>query len=392
MRFKKCMAVVLAAAMVAAVAAPVSAHAEDTTDDSSYSSDDGYDNDYDDDYDNDDDYNEPTIDYSAIGLSQTSVTLLGKPDDWSGTYYASGSIPLTGVPEGAYFSFSDITNIESSNSKMSVDTFDFEINYDNSLSFTVYGTGTTTISFTLGGTKQLSFKVTVKEPAHVSSGSYMMVRGSSRQLKIKGSTSGATISYKSLSPSVASVSSSGKVKAKRVGTAVIKVTVDYGNNTVIYAGTAINVASANRAVVYKWARSYAAKSTYSQPKRMLKGYYDCSSLVWRAYRSRGIYLANKYYAPTAADLAKYLVSKGKKVASASYSNFQAKKFVVGDLLFETGEKNGRYKGIYHVEMFGGYYFESFDSNGKPVLGINFANRGDNNDFYGMGSSNFLCRP
>ena len=115
MRFKKSMAVVLAAAMVAAVAAPVSAHAEDTTDDSSYSSDDGYDNDYDDDYDNDDDYNEPTIDYSAIGLSQTSVTLLGKPDDWSGTYYASGSIPLTGVPEGAYFSFSDITNIESSN-------------------------------------------------------------------------------------------------------------------------------------------------------------------------------------------------------------------------------------------------------------------------------------
>ncbi|MGN0241261.1 MAG: Ig-like domain-containing protein [Candidatus Weimeria sp.] len=388
MRFKKCLAAVLAAAMVASVVTPVSAFAYDPTDDSSYSSDDGYD--YDDDVSDDDD-EEPVTDYSAIGLSQTSITLLGNPDDWSNSYSASGSIPLTGVPKGAYFSYDAISNVQSSNSKMTVDSYDFEIDYDNSLQFTVYGVGTTTITFDLG-TKQLSFQVTVIEPAHISSGAYLMAKGNTRQLKIKGSTKGATVTYKSLSPSVVSVSQTGKIKALKVGSAVIKVTFDYGDNNVLYSGTVINVASPNRAAVYKWARSYAAKSTYSQPKRMLKGYYDCSSLVWRAYRSRGIYLANKYYAPTAADLAKYLVGKGKKVGAASYKNFQARKFVVGDLLFETGENNGRYKGIYHVEMFGGYYFQSFDSNGNPVLGINFANRGDNNDFYGVDGSNFLCRP
>ena len=390
MRFKKSMAAVLAAVMAISVFVPVSAYADEITgdivydDDSSYNDDYGYDDGY-----SDDDYVEPTIDYSTIELSQTNITLLGEEDFWDSSYYASGTIQLTGVPAGADLSFSDITNVTSTNSNMTVNSLYIE--YDNSISFSVYGLGTTTVTFTLG-TKQLSFTVTVKEPANLGSGCYLLAKGQSKQLKLKGSTSGAKVTYTSLSPSVASVSSSGKVKAKKIGTAVIKVTLDYGNGTVLYVGTAINVASPNRAAVYKWARSYAAKSTYSQPKRMQKGYYDCSSLVWRAYRSRGIYLANKYYAPTAADLAKYLVSKGKKVASASYSNFQAKKFVVGDLLFETGEKNGRYKGIYHVEMFGGYYFESFDSNGKPVLGINFANRGDDNGFYGVDSANFLCRP
>lgn len=46
----------------------------------------------------------------------------------------------------------------------------------------------------------------------------------------------------------------------------------------------------------------------------------------------------------------------------------------GDLLFKTGEKNGRYKGIYHVEMFVGYSVSYFDESGKPVLSEMWAAR------------------
>ncbi len=125
----------------------------------------------------------------------------------------------------------------------------------------------------------------------------------------------------------------------------------------------------------------------SQAKRMDKGYFDCSSLVWRAYHSQGINLMQKKWAPTAADLGKYLVGKHKKVASADWKNYEKLKFQVGDLLFETGENNGRYKGIYHVEMFGGYSFGGFDTDGQPILGTEFARLGGSTS-----SSDFLCRP
>ena len=43
-----------------------------------------------------------------------------------------------------------------------------------------------------------------------------------------------------------------------------------------------------------------------------------------------------------------------------------KKMVKGDLVFQTGAKNGRYKGIYHVEMFVGYRCYGFSGN-TPML-------------------------
>ena len=53
-----------------------------------------------------------------------------------------------------------------------------------------------------------------------------------------------------------------------------------------------------------------------------------------------------------------------------------------DVMFETGQKNGRYKGIYHVEMITGYIFYGFDGNGKAELGIQWAT-GDEK-YYPMG--------
>ena len=61
---------------------------------------------------------------------------------------------------------------------------------------------------------------------------------------------------------------------------------------------------------------------------------------------------------------------------------QKMKFRAGDLIFKPGAKNGRYKGVYHVEMFTGYRVTGFTSKGKPVLSTEWANRTTGYDAYG----------
>ena len=68
----------------------------------------------------------------------------------------------------------------------------------------------------------------------------------------------------------------------------------------------------------------------------------------------------------------------------SQKNAQTLKFKAGDLMFKTGASNGRYKGIYHVEMIIGYEFYGWDQNNKPVLLVKWANRPDGYYGYGIG--------
>jgi predicted DNA repair protein MutK len=124
---------------------------------------------------------------------------------------------------------------------------------------------------------------------------------------------------------------------------------------------------------------------------MQKGYYDCSSLVWRSYKYAGTSLMSSTYAPVAADLGKWIVQKKKKVKGGlSYKNVQAMKLNAGDLMFETGENNGRYKGIYHVEMITGYSCVGFDSDGNPELVLTWASRPDG--AYGYSTDYLVGRP
>ena len=60
----------------------------------------------------------------------------------------------------------------------------------------------------------------------------------------------------------------------------------------------------------------------------------------------------------------------------SVKNIDSMKINAGDILFRTGDNNGRYKGIYHVEMIVGYTCYGFDSNGKPMLSLKYAARAD----------------
>ena len=148
-------------------------------------------------------------------------------------------------------------------------------------------------------------------------------------------------------------------------------------------GCAVSVVTPARKRTVQKAIQIAKTCTYSQPKRMQEKFYDCSSLVWKSYHKNGVNFGMAYYAPVAADMGKWCAQHKKLVSGGlSQANIQNMKLNPGDVMFETGQKNGRYKGIYHVEMITGYIFYGFDGNGKAELGIQWAT-GDEK-YYPMG--------
>ena len=83
--------------------------------------------------------------------------------------------------------------------------------------------------------------------------------------------------------------------------------------------------------------------------------------------------------------AEYLARHHKLLKGGfSQKNASKLKFKAGDLMFETGASNGRYKGIYHVEMIVGYEFYGWDQRNKPVVVVKWANRPDGHYGYGVG--------
>ena len=125
---------------------------------------------------------------------------------------------------------------------------------------------------------------------------------------------------------------------------------------------------------------------------MTQGYYDCSSLVWRAFKDNGCNFGIKSgWAPVAAYEGQYLVNKGKKICewdgSVDAKCVQKMKMQPGDLFFGTGANNGRYRGIDHVETVTGYDIFSMDSEGNVKVIITWANRTT-----GYGRASFFCRP
>jgi len=87
---------------------------------------------------------------------------------------------------------------------------------------TAKAAGTATIYASVAG-KKLSSKVTVKKPVKLDYNSLTLEKGASKQLKVTGTTSKVT--WSTSKKSVATVSSSGKVTAKAVGTATIYASV-----------------------------------------------------------------------------------------------------------------------------------------------------------------------
>lgn len=239
----------------------------------------------------------------------------------------SDTIPIEGL--------SIYSNIESSSSKpdiVSVDT-----NY-----LWAQQKGSATITLKVDGVK-LYYKVYVTNPT-IKEALLPLEKGKMKKLHLEGTNKKSVPKFKSMNRKIALVSQKGTVKGVRGGSTSITVEVDKKEFN-------IPVVISNQRVVK--ALDFGTKaigSPYSQEKRMSEGYFDCSSLAWRAYHAGGVNFGASGWAPTAADLAKYCVEHKKAI---SYEALDAKDLKPGDLLFFAKGNNGRYKNIYHVAMYAG---------------------------------------
>ena len=246
----------------------------------------------------------------------------------------------------------------------------------NVLTIDIYNTGMSTLTVYINGRKfNLSVNVIDNE---ISSTSVVISEGGTHQLKIRGEGAGR-IEWSSVNPDIAEVDASGKIIGKTKGNTLIMAKVN-GKTF----GCVVSVTSEIRKNVVEWARAYSLKSRYSQSRRMEEGYYDCSSLAWRAYNKFGFNIMSTNYAPTAAAMGQFYDKNGRIVEGGlSDENVNKMVFEPGDLFFMEGvANNGRYRNVYHVEIISGYTFGGFNKSGKPIIGIEFANRAQN-DFRGF---------
>lgn len=204
--------------------------------------------------------------------------------------------------------------------------------------------GSATIKAKVDG-KTLKFKVYVSNPQLANSYSLLGVNHTA-QINVTGLSKKSDVTYLSSNVNVASVTKNGLITANGGGRAEITVNADGREFTYVVecaSQTAINACNNG-----KWIIDH---SSYSQTYRMSEGYYDCSSLVFKAYGYDSALLGgSKSWAPTAAGMATHMVNTQKVIA---WNALPLADLRPGDLIFYGKENNGRYLGIYHVSMYYG---------------------------------------
>lgn len=166
---------------------------------------------------------------------------------------------------------------------------------------------------------------------------------------------GLTAVYSSRNKSIAKVAQDGTITGKKSGVTYIDV---YFNN--MYFSYRIEVSAKGVRKIVNRAKFIVNNWTYSQGKRMKKGYYDCSALVWKGYKAYKKYhkkLGSGKYALSAGELFDYLYSKNK-IVYFGYTGMDNLK--PGDLIFYGDYNNaviystpGRTLDIYHVSLYAG---------------------------------------
>ncbi|MBO4864686.1 MAG: C40 family peptidase [Eubacterium sp.] len=172
----------------------------------------------------------------------------------------------------------------------------------------------------------------------------IMKKGKKETFKATGTCSVSHMTFNMADTSIATVSSAGVVNGKKNGSTHFIATIDYRD----YYITTV-VAKSKAVKVLKKAYTALGKN-YSQPKRMQKDYYDCSSLVYRSYSPYGITFGTYGWAPTAAMEADYMYKHGKM---KYHKGVSYKKLKPGDIIFIGDCKKGYYPGIHHVAIYVG---------------------------------------
>ncbi|MCI6859189.1 MAG: Ig-like domain-containing protein [Eubacterium sp.] len=329
-----------------------------------YDDDDYYDS-YDDPWDYDDTWEEePDPDMSGVTLTPISSTVFYEGDEYTQAAYTM-KVRINS-PAYVFNDFSYIESVDSTNNSFYCDVEDVKNNI-LTLSIEPYyymgEAASTNIYITINEKKFPAIPVTVQRIS-LNKSSLLLSKGKTAKLSVRcgGKAFSGKTEWCSLNKKIVSISNTGKIKAKKEGNAVVYAKVN-GHRV----GCAVSVTSKKKCAAINTAKKIVKTGKYSQKKRMQKKYYDCSSLVWKAYRKNGCNFGNKNWAPTAAEQAKYMTKKHKMLGKISWKKVDKMYYRAGDVCYKVGEPNGRYKNVYHAEMVAGYDFCYFDQKGKPVV-------------------------
>ena len=218
--------------------------------------------------------------------------------------------------------------------------------------------GTCTVAVTYNGVT-VNFKWDLKGISCADT-AYLLSPGKSMQVKVSHASVNR-FKWASADKRIATVTANGRIRAKKNGNVVIMGT---NKSSGYKVGCVVSVTSPAKVSAITRAREIA-KGTYSQARRMQNGYYDCSSLVWRAYAPVGYnFGVSRGNAPVASSEAQYLEARGKIYATWKKTDMEKMKYQAGDMMFRTNTGNGRYRGINHVEIISGYELTGFTRSGK----------------------------
>lgn len=229
------------------------------------------------------------------------------------------------------------------------------------------------------------FQLTISiRPVNINTNSLLLEKGNTKQLKIKGYQGALT--WSSTDQSVVSVSKSGVIKCRKVGNAVI--TAKIGTNRL---GCAVSVTTSKLKKVCKRATYIGTNWKYSQPNRAMEGYYDCSSLVWKAYKEyAGVNFGSTSYPGTTATESVWCRDHKRMLKGGySYKKVNKMKLNPGDIVFKSQDLSNPYTTTYHVEMFTGYACTGYDRKGRPQVTSLWASRSPG---YGAAEGSLLARP
>lgn len=240
----------------------------------------------------------------------------------------------------------------------------------------------TKLTVTIGG-KKFQISVSLKT-VKISAQSLLLPKGKTKKLKIKGCSK--NIKWSSSNKKIATVNKKGIVKGKKIGNVVITAKI---NGKPI--GCAVSVTTNALQKVCKRATYIGNNWTYSQARRTLPGYYDCSALVWKAYAEcAGVTFGNASYPGTSASESAWCRDNNRMIKGGySYNKVQKMRLNPGDLVFKSTNPGNPYNTTYHVEMFTGYVCLGYDSKGKPLVTSLWASRAAG---YGAPDGSLLARP
>lgn len=326
---------------------------------------------------------DPVLDMTTVTLQNTSVTAYLVPtySDGKSTYYNYAEADII-VNSAVVLDEKDGIDLtcKSSGKKVQV----YASLSQNVLHLKLYGNKKCSTKLTIGIAGK-SFKVNVNlKPVKISNQSLLLERGKTKKLKIVGCSKG--VKWSSSNKKIATVSKTGVVKGKKIGNVVI--TAKIGSKSV---GCAVSVTTGTLKRVCERATYIGTNWSYSQAKRTQAGFYDCSSLVWKAYMEcAGFSFGNANYPGTSATEAAWCNANGRMIKGGySYKKVKKMQLNPGDIVFKSTDAGNPYNTTYHVEMFTGYICTGYDSKGKPLVSALWAARSIG---YGAAEGSLLARP